>query len=192
MNANRRPRESPLNQLEIGSIPTASSAVESALLPVCHLIALLDGMCDTCMRGRVRCAERAGVRTPFGIVCRHHSRVPVVVLFLQHSSLGCSLSSLMMLPCSRASCATRMMLFATSGLLRSPRRSSDSVCVACDKNDAATAGLLRSPRRSSDSVMAVVLVSTSSQRCYVGCCDSMRVLQCQCVGASNSQASADT
>ena len=122
------------------------------------------------------CAEVNTVRTTFGIVCR----------------LGWSLCMLMMLPCSRASCATRMMLFATSGLLRSPRRSSDSVCVACDKNDAATAGLLRSPRRSSDSVMAVVLVSTSSQRCYVGCCDSMRVLQCQCVGASNSQASADT
>jgi hypothetical protein len=77
------------------------------------------------------------------------------------------------------------MLFATSGLLRSPRRSSDSVCVACDKNDAATAGLLRSPRRSSDSVMAVVLVSTSSQRCYT--CRLLRFDACSPVSVRRSK-----
>jgi len=60
-----------------------------------------------------------------------------------------------------------VVITLAAGLLRSPRRSSDLVCVACDKND------------------AVVLVSTSSQRCYT--CRLLRFDACSPVSVRRSK-----
>ena len=66
-------------------------------------------------------AARAAVRTPFGIVCRRHTRVPVAgvdggVFAAEQTRV-------------------QSQQFDDVALL---------ACVACDKQDAATAGLLRS------------------------------------------------
>ena len=111
-----------------------------------------------------RCAARADVRTPFGIVCRRHTREPVAGAFLQQCRLGCSLSSLMMLPCLRASRATSKML---------PQRGCYALTqtqfgiVGCCGGDIyrITAVALWPPRcDASESVVAVVVTSTASLR----------------------------
>ena len=110
-----------------------------------------------------RCAARAAVRTPFGIVCRRHTRVPVAGAFLQQCRLDCSLSSLMMLPCLRASRATSRCCHSGVVTLTQTQFGMGGCCGGDIYSITAVA--LWPPRcDASESVVAVVVTSTASLR----------------------------